>query len=47
MKHYTIIITTAKGRTEMSGLFSSSFDAVIEGMDQLNDEPGRVSAKPA
>ncbi len=48
MKHYLITITTAKGRTTLSGLFSCACDAVIAGIDQLTDnEPGRVSAKQA
>jgi hypothetical protein len=49
MKHYLITITTAKGRTEISGLFSSSFAATLAGMDHLDesDPQGRIEVKPA
>lgn len=47
MKPYRITITTPKGRTEMTGLFSCAIDAILAGLDQLTDPHGRVEVKPA
>lgn len=48
MKRFRITITTSKGRSEMTGLFRCSIDAMLAGMDTLDesDPSGRVSAQP-
>ena len=48
MKHYRITVICAGIHTQFTGIYKSSFDALIAGMDQLNesDPHGRVEVKP-
>jgi hypothetical protein len=47
MKRFTVTITSAQGLRQMTGIFRSQWDAVLAGMDQLEESQmaGRVSAK--
>ena len=47
MKHYQITITTDKGRIQLSGLFSSSFDALDAGFDAAPSPYCRIHVRPA
>jgi hypothetical protein len=48
MKKFQITVICAGSRTQFTGIYKSSFDALIAGMDQLNesDPHGRVEVKP-
>jgi hypothetical protein len=48
MRPYCITVTCAGIQTQFTGIYKSSFDALIAGMDQLNesDPHGRVEVKP-
>ena len=48
MKKFQITVICAGSRTQFTGLFKSTIDATLAGMDQLNesDPHGRVEVKP-
>jgi hypothetical protein len=48
MKHYRITVICAGIHTQFTGIFKSTIDATLAGMDQLNesDPHGRVEVKP-
>jgi hypothetical protein len=46
MKHYRITVICAGIHTQFTGIYKSSFDALIAGMDQQQDPHGRVEVKP-
>lgn len=47
MKHYQITVICAGIHTQFTGIFKSSMDATLAGMDQLTDPHGRVEVKPS
>lgn len=47
MKAYRITVICQGTRTQFTGIFKSSMDATLAGMDQLTDPHGRVEVKPA
>lgn len=47
MKHYLITVICAGVHTQFTGIYKSSFDALLAGMDQQTDPHGRVEVKPA
>jgi hypothetical protein len=47
MMQFHITVISAGIHTQFTGIFKSSFDALLAGMDQLTDPHGRVEVKPA
>lgn len=47
MKQFNITVICAGIHTKFTGIFKSSFDALLAGMDQQTDPFGRVEVKPA
>lgn len=47
MKQFHITVICAGIHTQFTGIFKSSFDALLAGMDQQTDPHGRVEVKPA
>jgi hypothetical protein len=48
MKHYQITVTCHGIQTRFTGIYKSTMDATLAGMDHLDesDPHGRVEAKP-
>ena len=45
MKRFQITVTCAGIQTRFTGIFKSSIDATLAGMDQLTDPFGRVEVE--